>query len=149
MLPVFRVLFAGVLVIVPSEAGLDLSDVDVTAVEQHLAHEALVFVAFGPFDDNYAAGDLVDEVLPGDSPVWLVEFRGITPCESDLVLDLSRIERSDRVAIVDADDGARQFGGVGWQNHCEQPYCEHKPCPQTPAIAQDRSPLAEIDFLLT
>ncbi len=111
----------------PGEAGLDLGDVDVAAGEQHLAHEALVFVALGPFDDDRAAGDLVREVLPGDLPKGLAEFRGINPREPDFVLGLGGIEHCDRVAVVDAYDSARQLGGIGGEKRREQPYCEYEP----------------------
>lgn len=100
-LPILWALLRGVFFVVPGKASLDLGDVDVAAVQQHLAYEALVFVALDPFDDDGAAGDLVGEVLPGDPPESLAKFRGINACEPDLVLVLGGVEQGDGVAVVD------------------------------------------------
>jgi hypothetical protein len=100
-IPVLGALFSSVLLVMPREAGLDLGDVDVAAVQQHLPHEASVLVTFEPFNHDRAAGDLVSEVLPRDSTEGLVELRGVNASKADSVLAPSSIKHSDGVAIVD------------------------------------------------
>jgi len=100
---------------VPSQAGLDLRQIDVAPAQQHFSHNTAISVALAPLDGNLSAVDQVGQPFFRALPEWLPLLRGINSSEANSVLSLAFVQERQRVAVLDGDHYTLEGVGQGTQ----------------------------------